>query len=819
MKKCLSLLLLASLCCVKSMAQDLPRSLYVGSVNVKIEGDARAIIEREIDNLNANQKYLNTLVAKMNIYFPIIEKILAEEGVPDEFKYLCVQESAFNSEAVSSSNAVGYWQFKRETAAEVGMRVDGVVDERKHLAAATKGAAVYLSRNNLILKNWVSTLLSYRLGLGAVRRMSDIDWAYKNEVTVNSSTDWYVLRFLAYRHFMEKQYKLSKNNPSATYLFEYNNSRGKNLTDIAQELDIPLSDVVVNNPWLKSSTVPDDKDYIVYLPVNNQQYMDLKLRNDQKKFSEDQVAISQDLGFPVLVRLTQVSSANEPIFYEINGKKGILAIQGDTPESIAARAGINLKRFLKFNDIDENDRIIPNEVYYLKKKDSRAVVAYHTVLGYETMWKISQMYGIQMEALLAKNRMTQVQRLQKGRLLWLIETRPEGQSIEYVQSPDDKPYVVPQEPTVAKKPPVNQPVNVKVVPQNTQPEITVFETKTDNNATASTKPVVINDPRPANPAPVEIVKTTPVPTPQPSNTSIVNKPVSTTVYSPPPATTYPTKKGSKAVKSHVVEPKQTFFSISRMYNMSVDELYSLNDMYSGSPLRIGQTIRVYQSSSSPVTGAIKEGEVVTAIYTYPAENQPPPNSTTTTTVVREVVTTSPAPTTSTPVAIPSTTTSTTVYQPTANTNSTTVYTPTPPVSKPFTPASASTKPNFKIIHTIQAGETIFRVSKLYGVTVDDIKTWNNLSINTVEIGQELVILGGNLKPATTITQTPPPTKTYTAPVTQSSNSSNTQYHTLQAGETVFRLSKLYGVTVDDIVKWNNIKGFAVSVGQRLVVKK
>ena len=816
MKKCLSLLLLASIFCVSSVAQDLPRSLYVGSVNVKIEGDARAVIEKEIDNLNANQKYLSNLVAKMNIYFPIIEKILAQEGVPDEFKYLCVQESAFNSEAVSSSNAIGFWQFKRETATEVGMRVDGVVDERKHIAAATKGAAVYLSRNNLILKNWVSTLLSYRLGLGAVRRMSDIDWANKNEVVVNSSTDWYVLRFLAYRHFMEKQYKLSKNNPSTTYLFEYNNSRGKNLTDIAQELEIPVADVVLNNPWLKSSTVPDDKDYIVYLPVNNQQYLDLKIKNDQKKFSEDQVAVSQDLGFPVLVKLTQIYSGNEPIFYEINGKKGILAVQGDTPESVAARAGINLKRFMKFNDIDENDRIIPNEVYYLKKKDSRAVVAYHTVLGYETMWKISQMYGIQMEALLAKNRMTQIQRLQKGRLLWLIETRPEGQSIEYVKSPDDKPYVVPQEPPVAKKQPVSQAVNVKIVPQNTQPDITVFETKTDNSATASAKPIVVNDTRPMVSTPTEIVKTTTITTIQPNNNNVANKPTSTTVYSPPPATTYPTKKGSKAVKSHVVEPKQTFFSISRMYNMSVDELYALNDMYSGSPLRIGQIIRVYQSSSSPVTGATKEGEVVTAIYTYPAENQPPPNSVTTTTVVREVVTTSPAPTTSTPVAVPTnTTTSTTVYQPTVTNNSAAVYVPTPPVSKPFTPASASTKPNYKIIHTIQAGETIFRVSKIYGVTVDDIKIWNNLRINTVEIGQELVILGGNMKPNATITQTPAPTKTYTAPATQS----NTQYHILQAGETVFRLSKLYGVTIDDLVKWNNIKGFAVSVGQQLVVKK
>ena len=831
MKNCLSLLLLAIFVCAEISAQNLPNSIFVGSVNVKIDGDARSIIEREIDNLNANPKYLNSLVTKMNLYFPIIEKVLAEEGVPDEFKYLCVQESAFNAEAVSTSNAVGFWQFKRETAQEVGMRVDGVVDERKHIAAATKGAAVYLSRSNLILKNWISTLLSYRMGLGAVRRMADNDWAYKNEITVNSSTDWYVLRFLAYRHFLEKQYNQSKNTANATYLFEYNNSRGKNLVDIAQELDVPLADVVVNNVWLRSSSVPDDKDYTVYLPVSNQQYLDLKIKNNQKKLSEEQVSVNQDIGFPVLVKLTELSTKNEAVFYEINGKKGILAQQGDTPESIASRAGINLKRFLRFNDIDENDRIIPNEVYYLKKKDRRAVVAYHTVLGYETLWKISQMYGIQMEDLMAKNRITQVQRLQRGRLLWLIETRPEGQSVEYVQSPDDKKIIVMEDtPIITPTPrqPNGQPVRKPVVvPQNTQPEVTVFETKSDPSVgIASTKPVITKS-SPSNPSVTTITYPTATTSTQPSNKSI-----STTVYSPPVVTSVSSNSSNKIVKSHTVEPKQTYFSISRMYNMSVDELYNLNDIYSGTPLRIGQNIRVYQSSSTPVTGAVKEGEVVTAIYTYPAENQPPVNKNgTTTTIIREVVTTpseniGTTAVTTTPVAIPSTNNSATVYQPTpppatvSNSNPTTVYQPTPPpatLSKPFTPAPATTKPNYKIIHTIQAGETIYRVSKIYNVTVDNLKQWNNLTQNTVEIGQELIILGGVTKPA--VYAEPTLTKTYGSTTVSQSSSSNTQYHTLQAGETVFRVSKLYGVTVDEIVKWNNIKNFAVSVGQRLVVKK
>jgi membrane-bound lytic murein transglycosylase D len=377
---------------------------------------------------------------------------------------------------------------------------------------------------------------------------------------------------------------------------------------------------------------------------------------------------------------------------------------------------------------------------------------------------------------------------------------------------EDTPIITPT-PRQPNGQPVKKPV---VVPQNTQSEITIFETKTNPNVgIVSTKPVITKS-NTSNSTVTTITYPTTTTTSQPSN-----KHTSTTVYSPPVVTNTSPNSSNKIVKDHTVEPKQTFFSISRMYNMSVDELYNLNDMYSGSSLRIGQSLKVFQSNSTPVTGAVKAGEVVTAIYTYPAENQPPVNKNgTTTTIVREVVTTpsenvGTTTVTATPVAIPSNNlpanTSTTVYQPSSP--------PAPvSVSKPFTPAPESTKPNYKIIHTIQAGETIYRVSKIYNVTVDNLKQWNNLTANTVEIGQELTIIGSITKSA--VYPEPTPTRTNNSiTVSSSSVSNNTQYHTIQAGETVFRVSKLYGVTVDEIVRWNNIKGFVVSVGQRLVVKK
>jgi membrane-bound lytic murein transglycosylase D len=73
------------------------------------------------------------------------------------------------------------------------------------------------------------------------------------------------------------------------------------------------------------------------------------------------------------------TNPNEPIYYEINGKKGILALEGDTPEKIAERGDVSLKKFLKYNDLEDNERIIPNQVYYLRKKDRKAQVAFHTV--------------------------------------------------------------------------------------------------------------------------------------------------------------------------------------------------------------------------------------------------------------------------------------------------------------------------------------------------------------------------------------------------------------------------------------------------------
>ena len=97
----------------------------------------RKEIQNEVDALHLNRKYLLLILDSVSIYFPIIEKILKEENIPDDFKYLSIQESSLISDAQSSSNAVGFWQFKSETAKSFGLQINKYVDERLNIISST----------------------------------------------------------------------------------------------------------------------------------------------------------------------------------------------------------------------------------------------------------------------------------------------------------------------------------------------------------------------------------------------------------------------------------------------------------------------------------------------------------------------------------------------------------------------------------------------------------------------------------------------------------------------------------------------------------
>ena len=93
-----------------------------------------------------------------------------------------------------------------------------------------------------------------------------------------------------------------------------------------------------------------------------------------------------------------------------------------------------------------------------------------------------------------------------------------------------------------------------------------------------------------------------------------------------------------------------------------------------------------------------------------------------------------------------------------------------------------------IMHTVNKGQTLYSISKLYGTTVEDIVKMNPESAATLSVGQLLRIPGKTDK------------KENEAVVRKSND--GTIYHTIQSGETLYRLSKMYGITTQEICDAN-----------------
>ena len=118
-------------------APEVPHKMQFAGITLTIRDDARREIQKDVDAFTKHPKYFGIKVERAKTYFPIIEKIFAEERLPDDFKYLALQESALISDAVSTSNAVGFWQFLDFTALSMGLRVDKDIDERMNLISST----------------------------------------------------------------------------------------------------------------------------------------------------------------------------------------------------------------------------------------------------------------------------------------------------------------------------------------------------------------------------------------------------------------------------------------------------------------------------------------------------------------------------------------------------------------------------------------------------------------------------------------------------------------------------------------------------------
>lgn len=616
-----------------------------------------------------------------------------------------------------------------------------------------------------------------------------------------------------------------------------------------------------------------------------------------------QSPLQEENPYPIITNVhSKVVNGEEITLVDANNISAFIAGKNQNLLLIATSLNIDVKKIYKYNDMDAYDDLQEGHVYYLKAKKGKATTAMHTTIDEKNLWEVSQKYGIKLSKLAKKNRMKPDEPLARGRVLFLQKTRPKSVPPKVVDLPKQE-----EKETVADSSLVETKTDVPTV---------VAISATDSVATLdpSAKTHVVQDgesvftiSRMYNVTMLDLkewndigddlnleegqvlvvgkeVKTTGALTIVPSSITPDSSsvaPIQESTFEILPGNEM-TNRGTEtntaadgtytiggaaltigeatsenntetvaeevitettSPQKYIVEPGEFYYGIARKFSVSAQDLQHWND---NKPLNPGDEIFVSNPSTSTTqtniykvsenanidgsgvysgkihTHITKRGETVTSIAaTYgitendiyaqnkavlkagtqpkngmfiqiPIEkNQVAQNSYT------EAAATKPAATSNNYDAVA-------VEKPKEEEQ----LLATAVISNPEPKTEVSTTSN-ALTHKVQKGETLFAISREYGIYHKDLIKWNNLpSGGAINVGQILCL-------------TAPEKSTEVASVEQVNTNTNiapSQYHVVEKGDTLFSVSRKYSVSVGAIKELNGMTSNEIKIGQRLQVK-
>ena len=243
-------------------------------------------------------------------WFPLIEKILKKNNVPEDFKYIALAESRLTN-CISPQGAVGFWQFIESTARNYGLEVNAEVDERYQVEKSTEAACRFLKEAYKKFGNWTLCAAAYNMGMGGVgahlKKQSSKSYY---DLMMNKETSFYIYRVLALKTvFLNSDKKFHSggkniyNVPSILFKID---SAITNLAAFAESRNYNNDILKTFNPWLLTNTLsnPERKTYIIRFP--KKEYLkkitgDVILINEktdsttlQKKIKPDSLILNTD---------------------------------------------------------------------------------------------------------------------------------------------------------------------------------------------------------------------------------------------------------------------------------------------------------------------------------------------------------------------------------------------------------------------------------------------------------------------------------------------------------------------------------------------
>ncbi len=263
---------------------ELPDEITFAGETTRLDRyDIRERYDREINSFTYFHSTTLLLIKRANRIFPIIEPILKENGIPDDFKYLAVIESSLNPRAYSSAKAAGLWQFIESTAKLYGLETGAEVDERYSIEKSTHAACKYLKNAYAKYGNWTSAALSYNAGMGRIT--GELEKQLVNDgldLWLVEETSRYFFRMAAIKNVFESpvKYGFIINSNQLYKPMEFKQVEiSETITDLAEfakKNKITYAQLKDFNSWLRDRKLTigpkSTKTYTILIPTENSLY-------------------------------------------------------------------------------------------------------------------------------------------------------------------------------------------------------------------------------------------------------------------------------------------------------------------------------------------------------------------------------------------------------------------------------------------------------------------------------------------------------------------------------------------------------------------
>ena len=251
------------------------------------------------------------LLKRCALWFPPIEAVLRRNDIPDDIKYIALEESNLTN-SQSSQGAAGFWQFVASTGANYGLEINDEVDERYSVEKSTEAACKFFKEAYKRFGSWTIAAAAYNLGSGGIeQQLKKQKSTNYYDLMLNKETARYLYRVLALKTLVDNSSKHKLSMSRSFYgvpLIPFKvDTAITDLSRFATSLGYTYNLLKIFNPWLRKNALPNltKKTYIINFPKkeylkNGFTYFEGDLVRESVDSTMVQKNVNIDSAFPII---------------------------------------------------------------------------------------------------------------------------------------------------------------------------------------------------------------------------------------------------------------------------------------------------------------------------------------------------------------------------------------------------------------------------------------------------------------------------------------------------------------------------------------